>query len=128
MSSISSQRRGQSGVTLIGFILFAGLLALIGIEAMRSYPLFLEYFEVQRALTRSADSANNPIEIRKAFDKYASINNITSITGSEIMIDKTPAGLVASTAYYGWAYLFKDVYVVIQFRASSRPMKEEADS
>jgi len=128
MSSISSQRRRQGGVTLIGFILFAGLLAVIGIEAMRAYPLFLEYYEVQRALKRAADSASDPIEIRKAFDKYASINNITSVSAKDIIIDKTPAGLVASTAYDGWAHLFKEVYVVIHFTASSQPAMPEADS
>ena len=117
--------RRQSGLTLIGFSLVAGLLALIGVECLRAYPLYLEYYEIQKGLKRVAESGNDAVEVRKAFDKFASVNNITSITGQDVKVSRTDAGVVASAAYYAWAHLVGNIYVVISFKASSRPMKDE---
>ena len=52
-----SNRNRQSGLTLIGFILFGGLLALLGIEALRASPLFMEYFEIKKAIATAVQAA-----------------------------------------------------------------------
>jgi len=111
----------QKGMTLIGFILFGGLAILIVIEAARAYPALLEFYEVQRAIVHATQQANNPAEIRKIFDTNAVINNISSVAGSDLEIEKAGNGYVASVSYNAWINLFKNVNLVIEFTATSQP-------
>jgi len=108
-------------MTLIGFILFGGLAVLLVIEAARAYPALLEYYEVQRAVVYATQQANNPADIRKIFDNNAVINNISSVAGTDLEIEKAGTGYVASVSYTAWINLFKNVNLVIEFTASSQP-------
>ena len=111
----------QTGVTLIGFILFGGLIVLLVIEAARAYPALLEFYEVQRAVVTATQRANSPAEIRKIFDANAVVNNISAVAGKDLEIEKTATGYVASVSYNAWINLFKNVNLVIEFSASSQP-------
>lgn len=112
----------QKGVTIIGFILFGGLVVLIAIEAARAYPAFLEFYEVQRAIVTATQKANNPADIRKIFDANAVVNNISSVAGQDLDIEKVGNGYVASISYNSWINLFKNVNLVIEFTATSQPL------
>lgn len=108
-------------MTLIGFILFGGLAVLLVIEAARAYPALLEYYEVQRAVVYATQQANNPADIRKIFDNNAVINNISSVAGADLEIEKAGTGYVAWVSYSAWINLFKNVNLVIEFTATSQP-------
>ena len=114
-------RARQRGVTLIGFILFGGLLVLLGIEAVRVYPALLEFYQVQRAIVAATQKADNPADIRKIFDNNAIINNISAVAGQDLDIEKSANGYVASVSYNAWINLFKNVNLVIEFTATSQP-------
>ena len=112
----------QKGVTIIGFLLFGGLLVLLAIEAARAYPAFLEFYQVQRAVVYATQNANNPADIRKMFDANAVINNISAVAGQDLDIDKVANGYAVSVSYNAWINLFKNVNLVIEFTAKSQPL------
>ena len=118
---VMNRIRHQAGVSITGFLLFGGLVAVLAVEAARTYPIVLEYYEIQSAVTAAA-SANSPAEARRTFDRFAAINNITSVGSENLEIDKDKTGLVVSVSYNAWANLFRNVNLVIQFNASSRPL------
>ena len=112
----------QAGFTLVGFLLFAGLASVIAVEAARTYPVLAEFYEIRKLVRKLSTTSTDPAEIRHAFDKATAINGITSITSQDLKIRKTPeSGVVISVAYDGWVHLFKNVNIVIQFKASSNP-------
>ena len=112
----------QKGVTLIGFLLFGGLLVLLAIEAARAYPAFLEFYQVERAVVYATQNGNNPADIRKMFDANAIVNNITAVAGQDLEIEKVANGYAASVTYNAWINLFKNVNLVIEFTAKSQPL------
>lgn len=118
MKSMTRQR----GVTIIGFLLFGGLVVLLAIQAARAYPSFLEYYQVERAIVAATQKGTNPAEIRKIFDANAAINNVSAVAGQDLDIEKLANGYVASVSYHAWINLFKNVNLVIEFTASSQPM------
>ena len=112
----------QKGVTIVGFILFGGLVVLLAIEAARAYPALLEFYQVERAIVSATQKANNPADIRKIFDANAVVNNISSVAGRDLEIEKAGNGYVASVSYTAWINLFKNVNIVIEFTATSQPL------
>lgn len=118
---VMNRIRQQAGVSLAGFLLFGGLVAVLAVEAARTYPIVLEYYEIQSAVTAAA-SASSPADARKTFDRYATVNNITSVGSENLEIEKNKTGLEISVSYNGWVNLFRNVNLVIQFKASSRPL------
>ena len=114
-------KRGQQGASLVGFILFGALVIILGIQAMRLYPALLEYYQIEKAIVAATQKSTDPVGIRKSFDSYAAINNIDSVAGQDLEIERTPTGYVASVSYTSWTNLFKNVSLVIEFTASSQP-------
>ena len=79
------RQRGLSfvSVVLIGFILVAAF-AIGG----QSVPIFTEYMAVQKAAQKAADEATSVTELRAAFDRSASIDDIRSINGKDLEVSK----------------------------------------
>ena len=111
----------QKGASLILLILLGGIVVILAIQGMRMYPALLEYYQIEKAIVAATQKSTDPAGIRKAFDSYAIINNIDSVTAQDLDIEKTPTGYVASVSYTTWINLFKNVNLVIEFTASSQP-------
>ena len=115
-------KRRQEGVTILGFILFGGLAFVIIIQALRAYPAFLEFYQVERAIVAATQRGNNPAEIRKIFDANAIVDNISAVAGQDLEIEKVGNSYVASVSYLAWINLFRNVNLVIEFSATSQPV------
>jgi len=115
-------RAGQRGVSLLMLIFLGGLLVLVAIEFLRVYPALLEYYQIQKAIVAATQKSTDPVGIRKAFDSYAAIDNIETVAGQDLTIEKTATGgYVASVSYASWTNLFRNVNLVIEFTATSQP-------
>jgi hypothetical protein len=116
-------RTGQKGLSLIVLIVGGGLVVILAIEFLRVYPALFEYYQIQKAIVASVQKSSDPVGIRKAFDSYAAIDNIETVAGQDLVIEKTATGgYVASVSYTSWTNLFKNVNLVIEFNASSQPL------
>ena len=109
---------------------FAGVLALlvgivfVAIFGMKLAPAYLEYFAVKKAVTGMIESGElrnaTVADVRKAFDRRAVIDDITSIQGSDLEVTKEGSDIVVGFAYEKRIPIVNNVSVLIDFKGSSK--------
>lgn len=110
----------QRGLTLIGLLVAGVFVALIALVGMRVVPSVIEYMAIKKAVVRAASSSDSPSEIRTAFERSASIDDFTAITGKDLVIAKVGDRQVVSFDYEKRIPLFGPASLVIQYAGNSR--------
>ena len=111
----------QRGLSLIGLILIGGLIAFLVFVGMRVSVTWMEYQEVKRAIDRSLSDAQTPGDIRAAFEKTRSVNQVTALTGNDLIIDRDKNGrFEVSFAYEKRVPLACPVYLLIEYQGSAK--------
>ena len=114
--------RKQQGVTLIGFIFMAALVAGAGIIVFRAVPIYNEYFTMQRIL-KSIDLGNQdapPAEIRKQFELKASADYVYDIKSRDIQITKENGRIILTVPYQRTIPIAGNVSILFEFEANNR--------
>lgn len=113
----------QYGLTLSGLLLWSVVIIMVTILGMRLIPAYIEFAEVKRALVATAsDPALKEAGIgalRQGFDKRASIDDIKSVTGKDLVIEKQGNQVVMRASYTVKKPLFANISILIDFEASS---------
>jgi hypothetical protein len=116
-------RKSQSGLSLVGVLLVGSMAAAVVLLGLRLVPVVSEYFGIKRALASVAGAANPQTatvpELRNAFSKRAIVDDISSITASDVDITKENGRIVMSVDYSRKVPLFSNVSLLIEFSASS---------
>ena len=114
--------RKQRGLSLIGLIFFCGLLFFVALVVMKSLPAFVEYFTIKKHISELMKGADgtNPKEIMSSFDRRASIDDITSVQGSDLEITKKGEGLDVRVNYARKVLLFGPVNLCFDFEIHNR--------
>jgi hypothetical protein len=116
-------RNKQQGVSLSGLLIWSVIIVLVAILGMRLVPSFIEHAAIKRALIATAsdpDLQNAAArEFRSAFDKRASIDEIKSVSGRDIVINKQNSQVMLSVSYTVKKPLFANVSLLIDFEATS---------
>lgn len=117
-ASLSRQR----GLTLIGLLFWAVIIAFIALLAMRVLPTLNEYFTIQKAVNKVAKEGGNTVpEIRAAFEKTKQIEySIEAVSGKDLEITKENDKIVVKFAYDKEIALFDPVFLVIKYRGRSQ--------
>jgi Tfp pilus assembly major pilin PilA len=112
----------QRGVTLIGFIIIAALVAALGVLAFRAIPIYNEFFTVRKILRaiNTESSEATPADIRKQFDLKASADYVYDIKSRDLDITKDGGRIVVSVTYSKTLPLFANVSLLFDFEASNR--------
>lgn len=122
LSRIRAVRRPQRGLSLIGLLLSAALVIAVVLAGLRVVPTVLEFFAIRSAVEKVATSgAATPRDIQVSFDRYAAVDDIESITGRDLLIERVDGGLVVSFSYEKRVDLFGPVALLIHYHGSSRP-------
>jgi hypothetical protein len=104
-------------VLLVGIVFFA-------ILGMKLAPAYIEYFSVKKAVTgmiESGELRNATVgDVRKAFDRRAVVDDITSIEGKDLEISKDGNEIVLEFAYEKRVPIFYNISVLIDFKGSSQ--------
>jgi hypothetical protein len=110
----------QRGLSLVSLI-FIGIIviALLWI-GMKSVPAMSEYFAVEKAVQKAGAEGQTVRDIRNAFDRYATIDDIKSISGKDLDITKDADRIVVSYAYSYSIPVLDNVRIVIDFSGSNR--------
>ena len=112
--------RRQRGLSLIGLI-FLGLIAIVLLTiGFKLVPSLIEYLAIDRAVQKIKNEGSTVKELRNAFDKYATIDDIKSITGKDLDITKDADGVVISYSYSYSVPLADNVRLVIDYSGSTR--------
>jgi hypothetical protein len=109
----------QQGLSFIGLVFVASILAMAGVVLAQVFPTVVEYMAVQKAVQRSTEGST-VAEIRAAFDKSASIDDIKSITGKDIEISKEGEKVVVSFAYQREIHLVGPAFLTLKYTGRSK--------
>lgn len=114
--SIKSQR----GISLIGLFL-VGLIAVALIAlGFRVVPAVVEYIAIERAVQKIKNEGSTVRELQAAFDRHATIDDITSISSRDLDITKEGDRIVISYAYAKKVPITDTVALVIDFSGTTR--------
>lgn len=110
-------QRGLSFISVIVVGLFAvAAFAIVG----QSVPIFLEWFEVQKAIDKASRSEITVPAIRASFDRAATIDNITTVSGKDLEITKRGEKIVVSVKYSREIPLAGPAFLVYRFDLQSK--------
>lgn len=115
-------RSTQKGVSL-GALL--GILAVLLVGAMlglKLAPSYIEYGQIKKTVATIAqtDSKGSVADIRKSFERFSTINDISSITAQDLDISKDGGEVVIGFAYTKKIPLFGNISLLIDFAGSSK--------
>jgi hypothetical protein len=119
-------RARQRGLSIIGLI-FIGLIV-VGLLALgfKTVPAVVEYIAIERAVQKIKTEGNTVGEIRAAFDRHATIDDITSITARDLDITKDGDQVVISYAYEKKIPVIENVSLVIDFAGTTRDRQRKS--
>ncbi|MEF9942714.1 MAG: DUF4845 domain-containing protein [Burkholderiaceae bacterium] len=112
--------RRQRGLSLIGLIFFGMIAVGLLVLGFKTVPAVVEYIAVERAIQKIKNEGSTVGEIRSAFDRFATIDDITSINGHDLDITKEGDQVVVSFAYEKRIPVMDKVWLLIDFSGSTR--------
>ena len=123
MQQLHGTRKHQGGLGLIALIFIGLIIVALMITGAKLVPAMTEYFAIEKAIQRIRMDADTVPELRRAFDRYAQIDDVKSLTGKDLDITKDSDKIVISYAYSYQIPLMDNVRLVIDFSGttSARP-------
>ena len=116
-------RKSQSGLSLIGVLFVGAALGALVLLGLKLVPVLTEYHGIKRsiaAVAGEADPQNASVpQLRNAFSKRATVDDITSISPADLDITKEDGRIVMSIEYSRKVKLFGNVSLLIDFSAST---------
>jgi hypothetical protein len=114
----------QQGATFLGMAIVAGFIIFIAIIGMKMAPAYIEFMSVKKVLKAMGNDPElksmSTKEIRESFEKRKSIDDISSVTKDDLVIDKNESGSIVVTADYQVKKpLMGNVTALLDFHASS---------
>lgn len=121
-SPVGAPRGRQRGLSLLGLLLAAAVIIVVALVAMRVVPSALEYRAIVSAINKiSTSGATNPREVQVAFDRFAAVDDITSIAGKDLVVERGSDGkMLVSFQYEKRIPLFGPASLVIDYQGSSQ--------
>lgn len=92
----------QRGISLSGAIVWMVILALGGLFAAKLMPSYLEYFAVQKilkAMDESGETKGTVRDIRNAFDRRNTIEDVKALRGEDLEITKEGGEAVVTATW-----------------------------
>jgi Domain of unknown function (DUF4845) len=123
MKNRRSPRR-QRGLSIIGLI-FIGLIV-VGLLAIgfRTVPAVIEYIAIERAVQKIKNEGRTVSDIKLAFSRHVTIDDITSINENDLDITKEGDQIVISYAYQKKIPIMDNVSLVIDFAGTTRDRQQ----
>ena len=114
--------RAQRGVTMIGLLLWAIVVAFVALIIVRVLPTINEYSTIVRAVQKIAKEAPTTVaQARAAFERQKEIEySISSITGKDLQVSKENDKVVIRFAYDKEVEIYEPVFLLIKYRGEGR--------
>jgi len=112
--------RAQHGLSLLGLLFIAALITMAATLALNVAPTVNEYLAIKRAIVKARADGIDPRSIRGAFDRAAAVEDITSIDGKDLIVERLPNGEFAiSFDYERRIELFGPVSLLILYQGET---------
>jgi uncharacterized membrane protein YhiD involved in acid resistance len=114
--------KDQRGITLIGLLFWAIVIAVVVLIALKVLPTVNEYFTIQRAVNKIAHEGGTTVpEIRAAFERTKDIEySISSISAKDLVITKENDQVVIRFAYNKEIELYSPVFLLLKYQGQSK--------
>ena len=113
-------RTRQLGVSLMGLLMGGIILIALALLGMKLAPSYIEFFAIKKAVNAIGSAGGSVGEIRKAFDQRATVDDITTVKGSDLEIAKEGQRTVVRAAYRKEVPLAGNIGIYIDFNAESQ--------
>ncbi len=111
----------QRGISFIGLVFTASVLAMAGVVAAQVFPTVLEYQAISKAVNRAAASEGGTVgDIRMVFDKATAVDDIKSITAKDIIVSKEGDKVVVSFEYQREIHLVGPAFLTLKYAGRSK--------
>lgn len=116
-------RRQQRGVTMVGMLLWGIVIVFVALVAMKLIPAYTEFITIKKIVTdigseASVKSMSNGA-IRERFARRAMIDNISTVSSSDLTINRESGRTVVSVDYTFQTHLVGNVSLLADFSARS---------
>ncbi|MDH6590867.1 sensor histidine kinase regulating citrate/malate metabolism [Variovorax sp. TBS-050B] len=109
----------QRGISFIGLVFVAVVLACVGVVVAQVIPTLIEYQAIQKAANKAKEGTTVP-EVRAIFDRAQAIDDFKSVSGKDLEIRKEGEKVVVSYAYEREIPLFGPAYLVLKYKGEAR--------
>ena len=115
-------RRGQRGLSMLGFLFVAAVLVVVAIVGFRMVPSYIEYFTVQSAVEKSLKDAPDPTPqvVRKSFEKYIAADYIDSVQASDLVVTKEGNNILATVSWQKQLHMIGNVSLLLDFEVQAQ--------
>lgn len=91
----------QRGAGLLGLIFFLAVFGALGYAGIQIGPAFMERWIVERAMKNAllGGAETSADEIRQRFERDLELNNVKSVSGRNLVVERTAAGPRLTLSY-----------------------------
>jgi hypothetical protein len=111
------RKNRQHGMTLIGFLIAACFLGVVGLAILKIVPLYMQKMRVGTVLedlqTDLGTGGNSPASIRTAIDDRFYIENLEPLSSDELEISVQGQAYTVRVNRESWAPFFADLHFVV---------------
>ena len=111
-------RHQQRGISFIGLLFVAIVLACAGVVVAQVIPTLIEYQAITKAANKAKEGTTVP-EVRAIFDRAQAIDDFKSVSGKDLDVKKDGDKVVVSFAYDREIHLFGPAYLVLKYKGQS---------
>ena len=111
--------KSQRGMSFISVLFVGGVLAVTGVIAAQVVPTAIEYQAVLKA-AQNASEGTTVADVRARFDKSADIDNVKSIRGKDVEVNKSGDRYVVSFAYQREIALVGPAFLTLKYSGQSK--------
>ena len=115
----TTMKSRQRGISFLGLLFVGGALAVTGVVAAQVFPTFVEYQAVIKAVNKASAGSTVP-EVRTIFDKAATVDNVSSIKGSDLEVTKENDKIVVIFAYQREIHLAGPAFLTLKYAGRSK--------
>ena len=109
----------QRGISFVGLLFVAIVLACVGVVVAQVIPTLIEYQAITKAANKAKEGSTVP-EVRAIFDRAQAIDDFQSVSGKDLEVRKDGDKVVVSFAYDREIHLFGPAYLLLKYRGQSR--------
>ena len=109
----------QRGISFIGLLFVAIVVACVGVVAAQVIPTLIEYQAIDKAANKAKEGTTVP-EVRAIFDRAQAIDDFKSISGKDLEVQKVGDKVVVSYAYDKEIHLFGPAWLLLKYKGQSR--------
>lgn len=113
-------KSSQRGITFIGLLFVGGVLAVTGVIAAQVVPTLIELQAINKAAQKAANEGDTVAQVRAIFDRAAAIDDIKSISGTDLGVTKNGDKVVVSYAYEREIHLAGPAWLTLKYDGKSK--------